>query len=171
MSALPTPGEAMQQAVERAQLGDIEGGTLWLGIARELRLGEVTSPARPIPRPLDDRGELAAEADLATAGLVPPPVARHAEYEEVVLRSGGVIHLPAERPAYRDSETEVIRYDPAGDPGAVACAYCSYDIGLVFPEDGSPAQWKHLVTKQAVCPVSHPEQSHSFATPALDARG
>ncbi len=34
-----TAREAMAQAIERAQLGDVEPGRLWLDIARELRLG------------------------------------------------------------------------------------------------------------------------------------
>jgi hypothetical protein len=52
-----TPREAMQQAIERAQLADWEGAYCFLAIATELRVGSV-----PDPGP----STLAAEADAAT---------------------------------------------------------------------------------------------------------
>lgn len=41
--------DAMQQAIERAQIGDIQAGMLWLGIARELRQGSILATDRPAP--------------------------------------------------------------------------------------------------------------------------
>lgn len=181
MSGLPTPGEAMQQAVERAQLGDIEGGTLWLGIARELRLGAATPPARPIPRPLEDRSELVAEADLATAGVIPPPIARHVEHEEQLAAgeyagetaSARVqrLAMPADPPAYRSAQTEIIRYDPGDEGDMPRCGQrgCGHSVELDLSQ--IPAIWVHSITGQAVCPVSDPSQTHSFAAPLVDRRG
>ena len=165
---LPTPGEAMRQAIERAQLGDIEGGNLWLGIARELRLG--ASPAGPIPRPLE-RSELTAEADLATAGLMTlsgqladTPLARHAAYE------AGLISVPAERPAASD-ETAVLRYPEGDAPGErfPRCGHCGHAVELNLEQ--VPALWVHVMTRQAVCPISQPDQQHTYAQPEVDARG
>jgi len=141
---LPSPRQAMRQAFERAQLGEFEAARLWLDLARELRVGSM--PARPFPRSLDTRSELAAEADLATAGLMPAP-----------------------DPA--PDETAVLRYDPPGEATPNRCAYCGHEIGLVLSPGTEPHIWRHLLTKQAVCPVSRPDQQHTFATPSVDARG
>jgi hypothetical protein len=43
---IPTPREAMQYAVNYAEVDDAEMATVWLGIARELRIERAT---RPLP--------------------------------------------------------------------------------------------------------------------------
>lgn len=157
MSApLPSAREAMRQAIERAQLGDLEGGRLWLDIARELRAGETL--AWPFPRPLDSREgppevvvPLPDENNFDTAVIVLPPVARHAEHED------------------RLAQTVVLGYDPAGEAAPNRCGNCPHEIEL--DTDGGRPIWRHSMTRQAVCPVNSPDQTHTFATPLVDARG
>lgn len=154
---LPSPREAMCQAVERAQLGEFDGARLWLDIARELRLGAAGSQARPMPRPLDDRGRLTAEADLATAGLAPIGPSLASAYAQV--------GVPAEAPPERTSETVVAGF------ALPVCAYCGGSLVWVTPgpEAGSPVpHWAHALTEQTVCPIPVDGQSRTFATPLGD---
>lgn len=222
---LPTPAEAMRAAVEAAQRGDVEGGSLWLGIARELRVGAMS---RPRPRPLDElpagvvprvthfgddyllpiceqvAGDdpegclvsfnvphvtclaclrIVKEREVASSEVagseVATPVARHAEYEaglgdyagETAAARFERIAVPAVEPAYRAADTAII------DTGfeLPLCAYCEHSLVWVTPgPEAAPERtphWAHALTNQSVCPVSAPDQAHTFATPRGDARG
>jgi hypothetical protein len=147
---LPSARRAMRLAVEAASDGDFDRSYLWIAIAHELRIG--ASPAKPFP--------------------IPRPLEREVEPEP------GQIPVPAERPTRATvtapDETAIIRYEPYGngEAGTVRCGNCGHGIELVFPDtDNAPPIWRHLITKQQVCPVSAPDQTHTFAEPLLDQRG
>ncbi len=84
------------------------------------------------------------------------PVARHAEYE-----AGLREQLP--------EETAVLRYGPSGQSPLAKCGNCPHEIEMDLAN--VPAIWRHVITRQAVCPVSKADQAHTFATPLVDARG
>lgn len=233
---LPSARQAMRYAVELASnptpaVIDLERARVWVTIAHELRLGET---ARPFPRPLDARSELVAQADLATAGLVPPPaarqvthfgdetllpiceevgpedpegaltaydprdvnchaclralkerdlaeqiaredtpVARHAEYEAELAANGYASEVAAPRMVRlaeeRPEDTVVFQHGPPGQAPLAKCGNCPHEIEIDLAN--VPAIWRHIITRQAVCPVSRPDQAHTFATPLVDARG
>jgi hypothetical protein len=95
----------------------------------------------------------------------PTPLERHAAYEQ--------LPVPAEPPAWRSSDTEVIRVDHASNDGTVFCGSdnCGHALELTpGPNDGAPV-WVHSITTQQVCPVSVPDRPHTFAVPRMDTRG
>lgn len=167
---LPTAREAMKQAVEWALVGDIERGTLWLGIARELRLGEAP-PARPMPRPLDGGNEGPPE-------VVVPPIVKHVEHEDERRAAYAdapwvdprQLAVPAERPAYRDAQTEVIRTDRPEDEGLPRCGQDRCELRVELALDQMPAIWVHALTQQPRCPASL-DGEPTYAAPMVDARG
>jgi hypothetical protein len=81
------------------------------------------------------------------------PVARHAEYEA----------------AQRPEDTVVFQHGPPGQAPLTRCGNCPHEIEIDLTN--VPAIWRHIITRQAVCPVSRPDQAHTFATPLVDARG
>jgi len=156
---LPSARRAMRMAVELAsnrESDEFDRAYLWIAIAHELRIG--ASPAIPVPRPFERTSELLAEADLATAGL-------------------GQIPVPVERPPVATGvvsldETSIIRYEPHGHGDATRCAHCGHVIRFARRSaDHTDPEWYHDMTMQSVCPVSAPDQSHTFATPLVDSRG
>jgi hypothetical protein len=217
---LPTSAEAMYQAVERAQLGDVEGGTLWLGIARELRAGEA---ARPRPRPLDHADEVPSPRPIRTThlgddSLLPiceevgtkdpqgalvafnlpdvncfaclsraketevaeAPIVRHVQHEDALGDYAGEqapsarvqrLAVPADPPMYRNAETEILRIDHSEAETMPRCGQPSCGHSVELDLNQVPAIWIHSITGQSVCPVSDPAQTHTFAQPAMDARG
>lgn len=221
---LPSARQAMRYAVELAgnptpAAIDLERARVWVTIAHELRIGE--RPAGPFPRPFE-RGELAARADLETAGVLPrahfgdesllpvceevglndpegalvvydlrdvnchaclrvlkerdlaeqiaredTPVARHAEAEANLANN-----YAGETASARVNRIsrEALPEDTAVLEGPFpTCGYCGHSVELKL--DQVPAIWIHALTRQAVCPVSNPDQTHSFATPLVDTRG
>jgi hypothetical protein len=97
--------QAMQQAIERAQLGEFDDARLWLDIARELRAGE--KDARP-PR---------------TGGIVNPKPGPSAEWFTKAASTGKVS---------RDVPTEVI---VGHDPGTGQLAFGQrFMAGATAPE-------------------------------------
>lgn len=224
---LPSPREAMRNAVEHAHVDDLEGARLWLDLARELRVGSARAGV-PIPRPLDygvdlggDLGTLATRADLATAGLVPfgdkltliperEPTRTVVSHEdrifdyfrgqqaspsaEAVLFAGdrqrcidqgmlatadersllheildraGRLSVPAEEPAYRSADTQIL--DPVPVSYGTRCGNCGRGIELRLGE--VPEVWVHHENMQSVCPVNGPNDTHTYATPLVDRRG
>lgn len=171
---LPTARDAMREAIDCAQREYWEGARMWLDIARELRHGEAP-PARPYPRPLDGRSELAAEADLATAGLM--PIDRHVQHEDELSAYAGEqasarfapVHVPVEQPVYRTADTEIIRTDRPEDEGLPRCGQEGCGLRVELALNNVPAIWVHALTQQARCPVSYDREL--YATPAVDARG
>lgn len=81
------------------------------------------------------------------------PVARHAEYEA----------------AQRPEDTVVFQHEPSGQSPLTRCGNCPHEIEIDLTN--VPATWRHIITRQAVCPVRMPDQAHTFATPLVDARG
>jgi hypothetical protein len=82
----------MEQAIERAQLGDLEAGRLWLDIATELRCGSVP----------DIFGDPEPPAD---ARVVQDDINRMLSRTPVVLADDGQL-------AYARAETEVLQRIP-----------------------------------------------------------
>jgi hypothetical protein len=100
------------------------------------------------------------------------PVARHAEYEATLANnyagetaSARVDRIIDQRP----EDTAVLRHGPAGAAPLSKCGNCGHHVEIDLTN--IPAIWRHVMTRQAVCPVSNPDQTHSFATPLVDARG
>jgi hypothetical protein len=95
---LPTPREAMAQAVERAKVGDYEGGHVWTAIARELREGAQRGHELPVPR---------IEPDHGGADLLVEPTYGRTHGGEPAYHEGGIV-VPVPEPAYRRAETTVM---------------------------------------------------------------
>lgn len=154
MTELPTPREAMRAAVDAVQMGDHDGARTWVMIARELRAGSV--PRSPLPR-------------LADVGVL-------AEHSQVALTRSDIA-WPDTAAAGDPAETAVMTFGEHGSQGLPRCGYCGH---LIEWRNSTPndmagttvvAAWIHMVTMQSVCPVSAPDQAHTFATPAIDERG
>lgn len=95
------------------------------------------------------------------------PVARHAEYEASLANN-----YAGEAASARVNRIsrQALPEDTAVLEGPFpTCAYCGHSVELKL--DQVPAIWIHALTRQAVCPVSNPDQTHSFATPLVDTRG
>lgn len=105
------------------------------------------------------------------------PVARHAEYEATLANgyAGETASVRVNRIAEEGlreplaADTAVLRYGPAGQSPITRCGNCPHEIEIDLTN--VPAIWRHVITRQAVCPVSKPDQAHTFATPLVDARG
>lgn len=70
-----------------------------------------------------------------------------------------------------ESPTPLDRH--AAYEAATKCGNCGHVIELRLAMDVAspdPATWIHTMTRQAVCPVSAPDQTHTFAVPRLDDR-
>lgn len=67
-----TSREAMQQAIERAQLGEFEGGRLWLDIARELREGAAHPDVMRMPGKVTWNAEQAIRQSAADQTMTMP---------------------------------------------------------------------------------------------------
>lgn len=79
------------------------------------------------------------------------------------------VQVPVPEPSGRTDETAVMQGFELPN-----CAYCDNALVWVTPGPESPEQgphWSHYMTGQRVCPVSAPDQQHTFATPMVDARG
>jgi hypothetical protein len=143
--------EAMQQAIERAQVGDIKGGMLWLGIARELRQGTVqqsTYEGEPVFGIPDEEsvdphkyrasghGERAHLCWCGRGELA--PVHHEPNYGATMdgqpaYQPGGVIVVPAQEPAYRRAETEVLERIPQEPTPAYEAAGNSLETTRAIP--------------------------------------
>lgn len=179
---LPTPAEAMRQAIERAQLGDYEHARFWLDVAIELRRGARPRLAPCSPEPCQPIGcdngyHIAgcwyAEADDPVEHLAQPPAPAGEPAAQRIDRTF------AEAGA---DETAIMRRVPAdpGDATAVVelpmCAHCGHALTWVTPgaeatRTGRMPHWSHAVTGQEVCPVNDPTRAHTYATPRVDERG
>lgn len=121
------------------------------------------------------------ERDLAEQiARADTPVARHAEAEAARdTTSYATIRtpLPENNYAGETASARVNRLSREALPEDTAvlegpfptCGHCGHSVELKL--DQVPAIWIHALTRQAVCPVSNPDQTHSFATPLVDTRG
>lgn len=199
-SRLPTSGQAMRQAIERAQTGELDAARVWLDIARELRLGEAGHMVSPLPRgevrvthlgddtllPVceavteDDPGGCLVSFNRGDVTCVPCLRVPAGAAGEAATQQFDRIRVPVPEPGYRAAETIVM--EAASDEFPLPpCAYCGHDLVWITPGPG-PADaedygrqrapyWAHRLTQQAVCHVPAEDQTHTFATPSVDARG
>ena len=173
MLPLPSAREALRQAVERAVHEEWHGAAVWLGIARELRQGtrpSIWSDAAGLP----EAEELMIGHGDEAAQHVGQLFGQHRVDVDDHLR-------PLRQPPADPAATAVI------DPGETSritledghlqrCGNCSHRIEWLTPGPDATAtgrmpHWVHALTQQEVCPVSAPDQPHTYATPRVDARG
>jgi hypothetical protein len=93
--------QAMRETVERAQLGDLEGASLWVRIAAELRQGEwMTASVQGVQLALPDEDDPADRILDYSRGQQDPPSERTAQYARArrrAMEAGVRPHLVQER--------------------------------------------------------------------------
>ena len=188
---LPTAREAMQQAVQRAQTGEIEAGMLWVAIARELREGSRPAPAGnrideafeaarklrdgavPVAPQLDADPVIAAAQRAEAAAGVALDETQAAAWtrgdQAAIARAGAVQGEALDR-------TQAIRWRNWQPGDRSVCKHCNTPVELAEePRADEPGEtlreWRHKYTQAPVCavPWSAPAADglikHTWATP------
>lgn len=106
-----TAKEAMEYAINRAQVGDYEGGFLWTTIARELRQGESAARSLPVGPQSMTAEQIAAEHFAVFSEPVPSePVIGLAPDGQLAY---GQRFMTGRKADQERAETEVMRRVPA----------------------------------------------------------
>jgi hypothetical protein len=151
--------------VNRDQLAGDETASDFLPSARRAMRMAVEIASDPQADPLQvDRAHLwiaiahelrTGERPMASASIPMPRPLERIEPEPPSFDRLTVIH---DRPEHQRGSL-------------LPCGNCGHAIELLMPDDSSDPYWAHSITSQQVCPVSAPDQTHTFAAPKLDHRG